>query len=81
MKVRADHVARLEEMCIDIYAYCDLDCEITLAGNGTSCGEAANVADEILILLFGNRNDWSKKNDPKIKRRAKELRLDYGEEE
>lgn len=37
----------LKKLCLDIYAHYEIDCEITLGGNGTNPSEAANVAWEI----------------------------------
>lgn len=42
---------KLLELVIDIYAHNLADREITLAGNGTNCSEASNVADELCDIL------------------------------
>ena len=41
----------VKELCIEIFAHNQLDCEVTLCGNGTNSAEASNVAMEILEIL------------------------------
>lgn len=73
-----DVTARLEEMCVDIFAHAHLDYEITLSGNGINPCEAAGVAWEILDILHGDGRKWVKANQNRIDSRAKKIEKEVG---
>jgi len=58
-------VEQLLNLCVEIYAFMELDWEITLAGNGTNSSEASNVADEILNII-GKPENFSELVNKKI---------------
>ncbi len=62
----------LYKMCVNIQAHCELDCEVTIEGNGVNPSEAAAVCKGILTIL-GRKID---KKD--LKDRIKELQEEYG---
>ena len=62
------------ELCIKIFAHCEMDWRVTLMGNGTNAGEASNVAHEILKILDLKYDDIREDVDIKVE----ELRKLYG---
>jgi hypothetical protein len=60
-------VEQLIDLCVDIYAHCELDYEINLGGNGSNPYEAANVAREILDILGMNKSDLEIKINEAVK--------------
>lgn len=70
-----DPKQKLLDLCVDILAHVELDCEWTSnRGNGTNCAEAGNVADDILDILGVKEKDLK----DQIESRADELKKDYG---
>lgn len=65
---------KLIGLCVEIFAHCELDCEITLGGNGTNCSEAANVAEAMLNILKVKYSTLKKQ----VAARAQELMIEYG---
>ena len=59
----------LVEMCVNIFAHADVDCEITLFGNGVNPAEASLVAFAILDVLKVKRTSIKHR----IRMRVREL--------
>ena len=68
---------KLIELCVEVYAHCELDYEVTLAGNGTNASEASNFADEVLEILEVKK----KKIEKEISKEVKELKNLYDEDD
>jgi len=47
----------LLDFCAEIYAYCDLDREITIHGCGVNSSEACRVANGIMDILKENNSN------------------------
>ena len=60
-------IEQLIDLCVDIYAHCELDYEINLGGNGTNPYEAANVASEIMDILGMRKRDLEIKINEVVK--------------
>lgn len=74
-------ISQLNEMCIDVFAHSENQYdEVTISGNGIDSSEASLMALGILDILYGDGREWRKQNKKKISTRAKELRIDYGDE-
>ncbi len=58
---------KIKELCVEIFAHNQLDCEITLCGNGTNSAEASNVAMELLDILGIEYNDLTDAIDKMVK--------------
>jgi hypothetical protein len=67
----------LEELCVEIFAHALNDYQVELNGCDTNCAEAENVADEIVQIMGFSKKLWR----PRVEARAKELRIEHGEEE
>jgi hypothetical protein len=65
-------ISELYNFCIDILAHAEIDCEVTIGGNGVNCSEAATVAEGILSII----DRKAKKDD--IKAQVKNLKKFYG---
>ena len=70
---------KLVELCVDIFAHCQNDYEITLSGNGTNACEASNVALSILDTFYGDGRKWRRANQQRIDTQALKLRKLYGD--
>lgn len=64
-------------MCIEIYAHCENDYEVTLGGNGVNSSEAALVANRILHILEVAQNSLL----ARVNRRTKALRKEHNDDE
>ena len=77
MKKKDDLDAKLKklyDLCVNIYAHNELDCEVTLGGNGVNCSEASTVADEIQEII-------GKISEKDIQKEVKILKETYGIED
>jgi hypothetical protein len=61
-----DLVSKLEELCIEIFAHCDMDRNVGIAGNTTNSFEAANVAHGVLDIMHGDSSKWRHDNQKRI---------------
>ena len=65
---------KLVDMCVDVFAYSELDYEITLAGNGVSAFECSAMAKATLDILGLKYVDIQTRVDHRIR----ELEEMYG---
>lgn len=50
--------SKLYDLCIEILAHIELDCEITILGNGYNAGELSGVVKKIIkIMHFDIKNE------------------------
>lgn len=74
----SDLQTKLEELCVQVFAHCELDVEVNLSGNGTNACEATNFALEVLDLIHGDGRVWRKKNQKRIDKAMKTLEDERG---
>lgn len=62
---------RIANICCDVEAAVEMDCQVDINGNGYSASEASGVSRAIMEILFSP--SWRRDYEPEIAAKIKEL--------